>query len=54
VLVALNYEEMGVGSGASCDAVFRSQKTDGPLSRSRLQRIVRKATRNAGIKEDVS
>ncbi len=54
VLVALNYEEMGAGFGAPSDAVFRSQKTDGPLSRSQLWRIVRKATRNAGIKEDVS
>ena len=54
VLVALNYEEMGAGFGAPDDAVFRSQKTDGPLSRSQLWRIVRKATRNTGIKEDVS
>ena len=30
------------------------QKTDGPLSRSQLWRIVRKAARAAGIKEDVS
>ena len=54
VLVALSHEEMGAGFGAPSDAVFRSQKTDGPLSRSQLWRIVRKATRNAGIKEDVS
>ncbi|NBB99820.1 MAG: tyrosine-type recombinase/integrase [Bacteroidetes bacterium] len=54
VLVALSHEEMGAGFGAPDDAVFRSQKTNGPLSRSQLWRIVRKATRNAGIKEDVS
>jgi integrase/recombinase XerD len=54
VVVALSHEEMGAGFGAPGDAVFRSQKTDGPLSRSQLWRIVRKATRNAGIKEDVS
>jgi len=54
VLVALSHEEMSQGFGALEDAVFRSQKTDGPLSRSQLWRIVRGATRNAGIKEDVS
>ena len=54
MLVALSYEEMGAGFGAPRDAVFRSQKTDGPLSRSQLWPIVRKATRGAGIKEDVS
>jgi len=54
VLVSLSHEEMSQGFGAPDDAVFRSQKTDGPLSRSQLWRIVRGATRSAGIKEDVS
>ena len=54
VLVALRHAETLEGFGAAGDAVFRSQKTDGPLSRSQLWRIVRGAARAAGIKEDVS
>jgi len=40
--------------GTAGDPVFRSQKTDGPLSYSQHWRIVKKAARRAGAPEGVS
>ena len=40
VLVPLSHEEMQDGVGGPDDVVFYSQKTDAPLSRSQLWRIV--------------
>jgi len=54
VLMALRREEAAAGFGAAEDAVFRSQKTDEPLSRSQLWRIVKKAARRAGAPDGVS
>ena len=54
VLMALRSEEVAAGFGAAEDAVFRSQKTDEPLSRSQLWRIVKKAARRAGAPDGVS
>jgi len=54
VLMELQSREEGRGFGQPGDPVFRSQVTDGPLSRVQLWRIVRKAARNAGINKEVS
>ena len=54
VLQALQRSEEEQGFGSSDDPVFRSQVTDGPLSRSQLWKIVRKAARAAGVTENVS
>ena len=42
------------GFGGPDDVVFYSQETDAPLSHSQVWWIARKATCNAGIKEDIS
>jgi len=54
VLIALCHAETLEGFGAAGDAVFSSQKTDGPLSRRQLWRNVRGGARTEDIREDVS